>query len=150
MTLRTVLRRVIRAQVRIYGFGTPREVTGVGRDHGLDLTRGRGGDLGVIDTVGRIRDILGDGETRSRTCVDGQIDALLLGQIRVRVVRRQGCGHRGLLWNVRRWNRRDIVRVQVDVRRRLLLLLRLILAWLLECRSKTGKNGLSVSLERLS
>ena len=145
MTLRTVLRRVIKVLVRIKGFGTPREATGVGRD------RNRGGNLGLIDSVGRIPDALGGEETRSRPSVGSQIDVLLMGQILVRVFRRQGCGHCGLLWNARRWNRRDIVHVQIDVSRRLLLLLlRLILAWLLECRSETGKNGLNVSLERLS
>ena len=86
--------------------------------------------MSVVDSVGGTLNVLRDRNARSRPRVNAQVYVLLLGQIRDWVIRRQGCSHFGLLWNVGRWTWGNIGG-RVDARR-LLLLLRLGLALLLE------------------
>ena len=148
MTLRAVLRDVIRGRVRVHGFTTPREKTSGGyRD--LDLALNWDWH-DVVGSVGGPLSVLWD-------AVQIQIDVgLLLRKIRVRTALCQGSGHRGLR-NVGRWNRSDAVDVQVHVGGGLLLLLRLTVALLLrlvvallEGCSDCRNDGLKLCLEGLS
>lgn len=161
VTLGAILRGVIRRRIRIHWFAAPRETTGRGC-RGLSLARSYGGDGVGVGSVGGSLGVLRNRETRSRPSVDVLINVGLLlrwVRVRVRVVWRQGGGHRGLLRSAGRWNRSDIVDVQVHVSWRLLRLLGLlwllgllgfIVALRLEGRSDSRKDGLNLCLERLS
>jgi len=152
MTLRAILRGVIRRRIRIDGFTAPRKTTDRGY-RGLGLARNWVRDEIVVGPVGGPLGILWNGETRSGPSINVLIDVgLLLGWIRVRVARRHGVSYGGLLRNIGRRNRRDVIDVPVHVGGRLLKLLRLLrlgLALLLEGGSDCRKDGLKLCLERL-
>lgn len=146
MTLRTVLRSVIGGRVGIHGFGASVEATGGRHNRGLELAWGRG--RGQI--VDRSLCVLRDGQARPDHTIDILIDAaLLLWRVHSRVGRRQVRDHRGGLWDIGRRTRYNIVYVQVDIRRRLLLRLRLFLALLLEGCGDSRKDDLKLRLEGL-
>jgi hypothetical protein len=147
MTLRTILGGVIRRRVCVHGFTAPREPTGHGCG-GLAVAWNSGQD-DVIDSIGGPLDVLWNGEASSRSSIQVLIEVGLLLR-RIHVVRRQSSGRPGLLRNVGRWNRYNVVDIQVHVGGRLLLLLRLIVAMLLEGRGDCRKDGLNFRLEGLS
>lgn len=149
VTLRTIFGGMVRGRVCVHGFAAPIEATGRGhRGLDLSLTSGRYDSIGS-PVSGPLR-ILRDGETRARRSVEVLID-VGLRRVRVLVACGQRSGRRGLLRNGGGRNRRDVVNVHVQVGGSLLLLLlRLIVALLLKGHSECRKDGLKVSLERLS
>ena len=134
-------------RVRVHGFPAPREATGR-RHRGLDLSRNRGQDI-IVGCVNRYLGVLWDGEARSGPSVGVLSDMrLLLRLIHAWVDWRQCGGYSGLLRHIGGRNRGDVVHVQAHVSRGLLLLLKVLVAVLLEGRSDLGNDGLNLSLER--
>jgi len=144
VTLRTILGGVIVGRVCVHGFTAPRQATGR-RYRGLDLARNRGLDDIVVGSADRPLGVLWNGEARPGPCVCVLVDVrLLLGLVCAWVAWCQGGGHGGLWRNVGRGNWSDVVYVKVHVGGRLLLLLRVVVAVLLEGRSDCRNDGLNL------